>query len=125
MEAFDAHPGLVRAITELYLVAVRDRGFRKHFLHYYEALVESAIPVIEKGIASGEFADDIDPKKVAWLFFTAGDGLFLVHLVLEKADRGMKATEELLEIFLRAIRPQSGGAIADAEGPSKDQEPKE
>lgn len=123
VEAFDAHPGMLRAITDLYLMAVRDPGFRKHFLHYYEELVETAIPIIEKGIARGEFADDIDPRRLAWLFFTAGDGLFLVHLVLEQAEKGMKATEELLELFLRAIRPQ--GAIAAAKGSSKDQEPKE
>jgi AcrR family transcriptional regulator len=105
VEGFEQQPGLMRGMFDLYLLAVREPLFRKQIMGYYEQMVEAAGGVIQSGIDSGEFATEIDAREVAWVFFTSGDGLFLIHLSLDDEERVIPRFELLLEIFLRGLRP--------------------
>lgn len=105
VEAFDQQAGLMRGMFDLYLLAVRKPDFRTQIMSYYEQMVEASAAVIQSGIDSGEFSADIDAREVAWIFFTSGDGLFMIHLSLDDEERVIPRFEQLLEIFLRGLRP--------------------
>ena len=104
VEAFEQQPGLMRGMFDLYLLAVREPDFRAQIMGYYSKMVEAAAVVIQRGIDSGEFSADIDATEAAWVFFTSGDGLFLIHLSLDDEQRVIPRFEQLLEIFLRGLR---------------------
>lgn len=104
VEGFQQTPGLMRGMFDLYLLAVRDEAFRRAILGYYEQMVEAAARMIQRGIDDGEFSADLDAREVAWTFFTAGDGLFLIHLSLDQEQRVIPLFELLLEVFLRGLR---------------------
>ncbi len=104
VEAFERQPGLMRGMFDLYLLAVREPAFRAQIMSYYEKMVEAAAAMIQRGIDSGEFSAEVDATEVAWVFFTSGDGLFLIHLSLDDEERVIPRFELLLEIFLRGLR---------------------
>jgi AcrR family transcriptional regulator len=103
MESGIAQPEVVQGMMEFYLLGMREPGFRATFLRHYEEMVAIGADFIRRGIATGEFRADLDPEKVAWLFFTAGDGLLFVHAVLGQTARGLELSRDHLELFLAAF----------------------
>jgi TetR/AcrR family transcriptional regulator, fatty acid metabolism regulator protein len=104
VESFEQQPGLMRGMFDLYLLAVREPAFRTRIMGYYEKMVETAAALIQRGIDDGEFSAELDARDVAWVFFTSGDGLFLIHLSLDQEAKVVPMFEQLLEIFLRGLR---------------------
>jgi AcrR family transcriptional regulator len=103
-----AEPEVVQGMMEFYLLGLREPGFRASFLHHYEDMVAIGADFVRRGIATGEFRPDLDPERVAWLFFTAGDGLIFVHAVIGQTARGLELMLDHMELFLAGLarRPE-------------------
>ena len=113
---FEASPAMAKGMMEFYFIAMREEEVRATFLAMYQELVDAAAGIIELGVKNGEFAADIDPHETAWTFFTAGDGLVLVHLGLDQADKGFATCRHLLDIMLRGMRAPTAGRLAPGGG---------
>ncbi len=101
---FEHSPELTRGLMEFYFLGMRDEEIRTTIRNTYIELVKVAARIIRKGVESGEFAADVDPQEAAWTFFTAGDGLVLVHMGLDMPERGFKTCRSLLDTMLRGMR---------------------
>lgn len=103
-EHFEQAPLISRGMLEFYFLGTRDDKIRAIFIETYTKLVDTAARIIQKGVDSGEFAADINAQEQAWTFFTAGDGLVLVHMGLDMAERGFDTCRNLLDTMLRGMR---------------------
>jgi hypothetical protein len=67
---------------------------------YFEECIDGIGMVVEEGIKSGEFREDIDPKGAAYLLFGSMQGLLLLSKSLKKIDpldRGFRQSLSLLK----------------------------
>ena len=101
---FEHNPEMSKGLMEFYFLGMRDEEIRITIRETYQELVAVGARIIERGVHNGEFAADIDPLAMAWTFFTAGDGLLLVHMGLDVTDRGFETCRSLLDIMLRGMR---------------------
>jgi len=101
---FQHAPQLAKGMLEFWFLATRDEEIRSTFVDTYMELVNVAASIIERGVQSGEFSSDLDPQETAWTFFTAGDGLVLVHMGLDMTDKGFDTCRNLLDTMLRGMR---------------------
>ena len=104
VQHFEHAPHVAKGMLEFYLISTRDEEIRGIFRETYQELAEVAARIIDKGIEQGEFSADVSPREVAWTFMTAGDGLILVHMGLDMAERGFETCRTLLDIMLRGMR---------------------
>ena len=101
---FEQSPAMSKGLLEFYFLGMRDSEIRDTIRDTYLDLVEVGARIIRLGVDNGEFAADVDPEAMAWTFFTAGDGLILVHMGLDMAHRGFETCRSLLDIMLRGMR---------------------
>lgn len=112
----EEQPALLGGLTALYALASRDEEVRRVFLGYYDELVDLGAALLRQGQTSGELRDDFDAREVAWAVFTAGDGLYLLHLNLGLAERAVPAFTTLLDICLIGLRAPGRGAPVGRDG---------
>jgi AcrR family transcriptional regulator len=105
IEHFRGQPLVVKNITELYLLGMREPRFGEAIAQHYDVAIEKAAEIVRRGIALGEFSADLDPSATARALFTAGDGLFLMHALLDEMDQGERAIETWLQIAMRGLKP--------------------
>jgi AcrR family transcriptional regulator len=99
----EANPDLIRGMMDFYILGAREPRFRQAFIGYYEELVQVVVDIVRDGMQNGELDAKLDAERVAWVFITAGDGLFFVHQVLEQSRLGVQRMMELLELTLLAL----------------------
>ena len=106
------HEGLVKKVTRSQCCGGCPMGnlaqelsdshpeFRMRLARYFEECIDGIGMVVEEGIKSGEFREDIDPKGAAYLLFGSMQGLLLLSKSLKKIDpldRGFRQSLSLLK----------------------------
>ena len=106
------HEGLVKMVTRSQCCGGCPMGnlaqelsdshpeFRMRLARYFEECIDGIGMVVEEGIKSGEFREDIDPKGAAYLLFGSMQGLLLLSKSLKKIDpldRGFRQSLSLLK----------------------------
>ena len=68
---------LMPIALEFYAMALRRKSVRKHLAGLYDELLSILTPLVEEGVASGDFAA-VEPRKAATLLIASYEGLGLV-----------------------------------------------
>jgi AcrR family transcriptional regulator len=68
---------LMPIALEFYAMALRRKSVRKHLAGLYDELLSILIPLVEQGVASGDFAP-VEPRNAATLLIASYEGLGLV-----------------------------------------------
>jgi AcrR family transcriptional regulator len=97
------NPHLIRGLFDFYLLSFRDEAFREHFERHYQGLLNATTELMRHGIQRGEVASHIDPEKAARVFMMGGDGVMLMHFMIDQEELGMDAAMYFTELFLRGI----------------------
>jgi AcrR family transcriptional regulator len=100
----DADPEFARGMADFYLLSVRNPAFKDRFAVHYDALISEGARVIRRGIERGEFSPDLDPELAARVFFVGGDGIGLMHIVLDQPERGARVCRAFVDIALRGFQ---------------------
>jgi AcrR family transcriptional regulator len=96
-------PQMIKGLFEFYVLGIRDPEIRQNFLKYYESLVEAGAEMIRRGQQDGLFRPDLDPWKAAWMLFTAGDAVVLLHAGMDREQQGLEAAMMMMDELLRAF----------------------
>ncbi len=98
-------PLLVKGLFELYLVSMRDPEFRARFMRHYDAMIDAATHIIARAMERGELSSELDAETAARIAFMGGDGLLLMHVVLDDFERGVEASVQFMDLVMRGLRP--------------------
>ena len=74
--------------------------FRMRLARYFEECVDGIGMIVQQGVQSGEFREDINPKAAAYLVFGSMQGLLLLSKSLKKIDpldQGFRQSLNLLK----------------------------
>lgn len=113
--ALDAHPAMLRGMVEFFHMCTRDAVARETMVAYYQSMVDVLAEILKKGQQTNEFSSDFDPRLAAWTYFTAGDGLMLLHVSMDREKQGLEAMNLMTELFLRGLGA-AGAPAGDRKG---------
>jgi len=103
MEMAQSNPQLVRGLFEFYLLSFRDPEFRDRFDAHYQKLLDRGAEVLRHAIDRGELEPDTDPVRAARVLLIGGDGLMLMHIMLDQEEQGIDAALYFTNLVVKAL----------------------
>lgn len=101
---------MARGLVEFYMLAMHKPEMRDQFRRHYDDFVAAGVALIERGMREGDFDPALDAGAIAPAFWMALDGVVLVLVSLDRAERSADAMQTLVDVLFRALAPRKESA---------------